>query len=234
MKTKKLIALGDSNTQYGFDQSGWLSLVSNMLVGKCDVLNRGISGYNTDHIRQLMPKIFGEFDDPADEICCVLVMLGSNDSTSAENTIQHVPLERFKSNLAHILDYLLDTVGLSRDRIVLVTPARIDEHVWREALKQYSSDPCTHSDASVRLYAAACLPIGAERQITCVDLNAAMRRAGESRAAYSQYFYDGLHLSSLGGKLLFELLEPLLNERVANKLEFNFPYWRDVKLTLAP
>jgi hypothetical protein len=120
MKTKKLIALGGSNTQYGFDRSGWLCSVANMLVNKCDVINRGLSGYNTKNIRQIMPQIFDEF--PADDLCCVLVMLGTNDSTSQENTIQHVPLESFKENLAAICDYLLDTVGLSRDRIILITP----------------------------------------------------------------------------------------------------------------
>jgi hypothetical protein len=106
--------------------------------------------------------------------------------------------------------------------------ARIDEHVWREALKQYSTDPCTHSDALVRAYAAACLPIAAQRLITCVDLNMAMRESGEERAAYEHYFYDGLHLSTLGGQLLFTLLEPLLAERVSDKLVFRFPYWRDL------
>ena len=95
MAWKKLILLGDSNTQFGFN-SGWASKLADLLQRKCDVVNRGFSGYNTDHIRTMLPDVVEEFD--AKLICGVVIMLGSNDSTMNTNHIQHIPLEKYKQN----------------------------------------------------------------------------------------------------------------------------------------
>lgn len=111
MKWKKFILLGDSNTQFGFSSDGkWASQLSDYLQRKCDVVCRGFSGYNTNHIRAILPQIMDEFE-PAN-VCGMTVMLGTNDSTLPENKIQHCPIEQFGSNMRAIIDYILNDFGL--------------------------------------------------------------------------------------------------------------------------
>ena len=75
---KKLIIIGDSNTQFGFGtecEANWLSFLANMLQRRCDVINRGFSGYNTRYMKDLTPRILSEFQ--VKTICGVIVLLGS-------------------------------------------------------------------------------------------------------------------------------------------------------------
>ena len=130
MKWKKLIIIGDSNTQFGFsDESRWVSLLSNYLQRKCDVVNRGFSGYNSDHLKLILPQILDEFDD--ESTCGIILMIGTNDSTNSTNIPQHVPLERYKANLGQIIDFLINFCK-KREKIILISPGRIYESKWNE------------------------------------------------------------------------------------------------------
>jgi isoamyl acetate esterase len=58
-----ILCFGDSITQYGYgtiesDHIGWISLLSSAYTRRCDVLNRGYSGYNTRDAIQILPYIF--------------------------------------------------------------------------------------------------------------------------------------------------------------------------------
>jgi lysophospholipase L1-like esterase len=223
MKWKKLILLGDSNTQFGFSKgSGWVSDLADHLQRKCDVINRGFSGYNTDKIKLILPKIFDEFN--SESICGVVVMLGSNDSTESSNKIQHVPLTRFETNLQYILDYLIN-LGIDRQKILLISPAKIDDEKWEETCKS-TSQPATHHDHSVVKYAQCVRKIAQEKQLPFLDLNKIMQDFGDD---YKDFLFDGLHFSEKGSDLLFENLLRLVNQHIVPNLRFNFPYWRDIK-----
>ena len=52
----RVILLGDSITQYAFNENGWGSHIAGLLQRKCDIFNRGFSGYTTQYI----VKILGE------------------------------------------------------------------------------------------------------------------------------------------------------------------------------
>ena len=130
MVWKKLVLIGDSNTQYGYAKEGtWVSLLSEMLQRKCDVINRGFIGYNTAYIREFLPKILQEFD--AESICGIIIMLGTNDS-AIETSIQHVSLKNYKDNLDWIISYLTKSFMLSKEKIIIVTPGKIDDEKWQK------------------------------------------------------------------------------------------------------
>ena len=113
MKWKKFVLIGDSNTQFGFSREGyWVSELANLLQRKCDVINRGFSGYNTTHLKSILPTIMSEFD--VDDVCGVTIMVGSNDS--ANNDIQHIPLEEYGENIRAMIDYLINDYKLERKR----------------------------------------------------------------------------------------------------------------------
>ena len=130
MLWKKLILIGDSNTQFGYGKEGaWVSLVSEMLQRKCDVINRGFSGYNTQNIRKFLPNILKEFD--SNSICGIIVFLGTNDS-ALKNSLQHVSLEQYVDNLEWILNYLITECKLKKDKLIFICPGRIDDETWKK------------------------------------------------------------------------------------------------------
>ena len=75
-KWKKLLFIGDSNMQYGFSDEGrWISLIADHLQRKCDVINRGFSGYNTKHLRTMLPQLLEEFEP--ETTCGIIILLGT-------------------------------------------------------------------------------------------------------------------------------------------------------------
>ncbi len=75
------------------------------LVRKCDVLNRGFSGYNTRWNKIILPRIITK--EMAPDIAAVTIFLGANDSNKLElNPRQHVPVEEYKQNLVDMVNYL--------------------------------------------------------------------------------------------------------------------------------
>ena len=74
MKWKKLLLIGDSNVQYGFGEGKWVSMLSEYCVRKCDVINRGFSGYPTTYINTILPELLEEFDP--ESTCGVIILLG--------------------------------------------------------------------------------------------------------------------------------------------------------------
>lgn len=77
-----------------------------LLYRKCDLINRGFSGYNTRWCKIILPKLIDKMD--AKEVQMVTILLGANDSVDATLCPkQHVPLEEFKENLKEIVQYFL-------------------------------------------------------------------------------------------------------------------------------
>ena len=72
------------------------------LSRKCDVINRGFSGYNTRWCNKMIPSVLSEFD--AKNIAMVTIFLGANDSNLPANKQQHVPVDEFKKNLVEIVE----------------------------------------------------------------------------------------------------------------------------------
>lgn len=223
MSWKKLILFGDSNTQFGFSQEGrWASNLANMLQRKCDVINRGFSGYNTDQLKVMFPKIMGEFD--VSSVCGMTLMLGSNDSARPDTrTLQHVPLERFDTNLRSMIDYLLDTYKLDKRKLIMLSPPRIFESKWQ---KEIGVENANHFDYLVKDYARVCKQIADDKELNFVDFYKIMEDYGPN---YSELLFDGLHLSGLGSDLLFSSITPLINKNIETDLKFCYPYWKDIK-----
>ena len=54
----KILLIGDSLTQLGYSDSGkWVALLADLFQRKCDVINRGFSGYTTRSIKPFIPNV---------------------------------------------------------------------------------------------------------------------------------------------------------------------------------
>ena len=86
----------------------------NFCFRKCDIINRGFSGYNTRWARLILPRLVNM--DLAKDISAMTIFLGTNDSSLPTNPRRHVPLDEYVGNLVDMVDYL--TVSMSRDLLL--------------------------------------------------------------------------------------------------------------------
>lgn len=54
---KTIVCIGDSITQQGFGNSGWVAGLADTYQRRADIVDRGFSGYNTRNILHLFPFV---------------------------------------------------------------------------------------------------------------------------------------------------------------------------------
>lgn len=74
---------------------------------KCDVINRGFSGYNTRWNKFILPRLVTS--DMAADIVAITIFLGANDSNN-DSSKQAVPILEYKQNLIDMGTYLMVSV----------------------------------------------------------------------------------------------------------------------------
>lgn len=218
----RILLLGDSITQGSFENGGWGAAIANRLVRKCDVLNRGLSGYNTKWALTVLPKIITR---PTDQgiIAAVVVFFGANDSALKDvNPAQHIPLPEYAENLKHIIQYL-KSIGICEDKVIMITPPPLDVSAWEKTCiaKGNKLDRC---NSVTKEYTQVCVRVATECGTDVLDLWTLMQSENQN---FSSYLLDGLHLSEKGSSFLETHLWPLLEKRTGN-LPMIFPHWSDI------
>ena len=79
------------------------ALKKGIMFRKCDVLNRGFSGYNSRWCDIVLPRLVTK--DCAQEIAAFILFLGANDSNLPESK-QHVPCNDYSKHMTSMLQYL--------------------------------------------------------------------------------------------------------------------------------
>ncbi|XP_066530310.1 isoamyl acetate-hydrolyzing esterase 1 homolog [Hoplias malabaricus] len=218
----QVFLFGDSITQYSFQAGGWGSEIANRLARKCDVVNRGLSGYNTRWAKLVLPRLLPPSlsnTTPA----AVTLFFGANDySLQDKNPQQHVPCEEYTDNLKDMVKYL-NSAGVSNDKIIFITPPPLHEESWE---KECILKGCclNRLNTVAGQYAQACVQTAGQCGVDVLDLWSLMQKDGQD---FTIYLSDGLHLSVKGNQFVAEHLWGLLESRVGD-LPFILPYWADV------
>ncbi|XP_040204561.1 isoamyl acetate-hydrolyzing esterase 1 homolog isoform X2 [Rana temporaria] len=218
----RVVLFGDSITQFAFEANGWGATLANKLVRKCDVLNRGLSGYNTRWAKHILPKLIAKSSD-SETIAAVAIFFGANDSSlKEENPQQHVPLDEYADNLRTMIHYL-QSLDITPDRLILIAPPPIYELSWEKQCftKGYKLNRLNYIAGE---YAKACVRVGQDCGTEVLDLWTLMQEGGQD---YTVYLSDGLHLSDKGNEFVESKLWPILEQKLGD-LPFLFPYWMDV------
>jgi len=122
------VLIGDSQTQLGWQEGGWVAGLADTFQRRVDILNRGFSGYNTRMLLEVLPDLLSKED--WGKAKAVVILIGSNDASFPEtNPEQAVPLEEFGENLLKIVAYLLSQ-GVKKEALVLVSPPPVLPDVW--------------------------------------------------------------------------------------------------------
>lgn len=219
----KVILFGDSITQVSFQPNGWGAEIANKLARKCDVVNRGLSGYNSRWGKIVLPRFISCQNSADVNIAAVTVFFGANDcALEDKKPEQHVPLQEYSENLKEISRFLT-SAGVSADRVIFITPPPIHEPSWE---KECILKGCTLNrvNSVAGQYAQACVQAAGQCGSDVLDIWTLMQKDGQD---YSVYLSDGLHLSEKGNQFVSEHLWGLMESRLAD-LPFILPYWGDV------
>eukprot|EP00759_Apiculatamorpha_spiralis_P059191 PhF_6_TR9735/c0_g1_i1/m.14992 len=209
MSRPRIVLFGDSITEQSFslDDKGWGAVLAGMYTRKADIINRGLSGYNTRWALHMIPKYF-----PAgSNIEAVTLCFGANDASLAGiNDFQHVPLPEFEANLKQIIHHLK---GVAKHVIVLSCPP-MDPVKWLIAMKQKygGGDSITQSNRSneaTRTYAEAAKRVAAEVGVSFGDVYTAI--SNEREGDYTSLLSDGLHLNADGNAVMAKVVVECLN-----------------------
>ncbi len=208
IKWGKLIVLGDSNSQMGFGESEWLTNIADLFQRKCDIINRGFGGYNSTTLNIILKQLFSEYE--SDEICGVLILIGTNDSTNKENKLQHVSAYQYEKNLESILDFI-NKIGVSQKKTILISPPRKANLAADFLLKEY-----------VQISKI----VANEKGVVFVDLYNEMIMKGDE---FYSFLSDDLHFSLAGGNFLFQKLKIHLKNNIKSNSNFIYPDWNDIE-----
>jgi len=195
LEHKKIVLYGDSLTQRGFELGGWAARLANRYARRADVLNRGLSGYNSRWgIRAARHAV------PADTDVLVL-WFGANDAVlRSVSPKQSVPIDEYKRNMEGL-------VKLGRDkgcRVIVLTPPPVCEDK-RLAFQQkkhgllFSENKRLHR--VTEKYAIACREIAEEIDVPYIDIWTQM---DELSGGWRHLLGDGVHLSPEGHQFAYE------------------------------
>lgn len=211
-KMRKIVLIGDSLTQYSWDErngGGWAAKIADYCLRRFDVLNRGLSGYNTKWVESAILGEEGGFITKSmlNDAVLVTLFFGANDVSSA---LQHVPLEEYQQNLVKYGNYI--KTHAPHAILVLITPPPVVNELW----------PDRNNDNLIKYSQAV---VTAAKILDCryVDVFSKMI----SLPNWQECLNDGIHLGPKGGRVVFGLLKPILDELSDKYPDKILPDWRE-------
>lgn len=234
----QFILFGDSITQESGTQErgfGFARALQNAYIRRLDIVNRGLSGYNTDQAVKVLPTIIPSPEQA--RIRFLMIFFGANDASLPEaQDNQHVPIPRYKENLAKIITH--PAVVAHKPRIVLVAPPPVNEYLIWIGDKAKGYDKPSRTAIGTKSYADAACELGKELGIPVLNLwSAFMSKIGWSigepvpgsldiaqNSILADLMHDGLHLNPTGYHILYDELIKLIAEQWPDQLPDNLPY----------
>ncbi|KAH9837603.1 SGNH hydrolase-type esterase domain-containing protein [Rhodofomes roseus] len=233
-----IMLLGDSITQGGWEPHGFAQQLAYVYNRKLDVINRGMSGYNTEWIIPVLEQCFAKKNERTNlpNIRLLTIWLGANDAAQLP-TRQHVPLDKYRANLRTLVRTVTspDSPRYSPEaRVLLLTPPPMSETMW--ARRQAAKVPPRMLDRKfdvTKAYAEAVREVAGELGVHVVDVwTAIWERADEKEERLAEYLSDGLHLTENGYKVVFEILMKAITthfpEMDPDKLQPVFSYFDQI------
>lgn len=214
----KLILFGDSLIQQSFQPGGFGAILADFLQRKADVFNRGFSGYQTDNAVDILKDVFPEGSLEATD--AVAVFFGANDA-QLPGFSQHVPLEKYESNLRKIINHLTE-LGLPASRILLISPSAVDSEAWlAHVIAEGKGTEIDRDNEVTRKYAEACVRVASD--LSCPSVNVWENFMLEKN--YKKLLSDGLHFSKEGNQLVAELIMPHI-VKITQNWKARYPDWK--------
>lgn len=101
---------------------------------KCDILNRGFSGYTSRMSRIILRSLLRHDGQPEGALYAAAVLLGTNDSVMKEDDDRSVPVDEYIENMRYIVSEI-EKHGIPREKIILIAPPPADVTAWRRFME---------------------------------------------------------------------------------------------------
>jgi len=211
-----IMLFGDSITQGSWELNGVGSRLSFVYARKLDVINRGLSGYNTKWAIPVFEQVFAKKEEqpyvPA--VRLLTIWFGANDSVLPSER-QHVPLAQFIANLKHLITMVRSPSSdyySPKTRILLVSPPPVNTHQRRTELASRTPPrACDREFSITQQYAEAVVRTAEEEGVAIADVwTTIWRAAGQNERALNGYLLDGVHLNARG----YEFAYNVINESI--------------------
>ena len=207
----QFLLFGDSITQRSFgedNQPGWGSLLAHTFQRQVDIINRGLSGYNTTHALQVSPFIITPSTTKHTKL--FTVFFGANDAALEHISPQHIPLNEYKSNLITIVEQIKAVRASPSIPLIVITPPPVDEGAWFAQCKITNNAQTlpNRTNSAAKAYGEAAKDAFktsqylSENVFICDSFDA----LGGNDDNYIRHLNDGLHLSGSGNVALYDAL----------------------------
>lgn len=197
----KVVLFGDSITNRmseadeGFNFYGSLQ---HWFSRRLDVVSRGFGGYNSDHGLHILPRLLAAETAGGAQIRLITIFFGTNDSA---NNWQHVPLERYASNLRAMVDLVKERCPGTG--VILMGPGPHDDANYEDRVE----DP--RSNARNLQYSRTAKQVAQEYNLPFVDLYSTLvgdADPAQDPALLPPLLPDTIHYSPAAYKLFYENL----------------------------
>ncbi|KXX74323.1 Isoamyl acetate-hydrolyzing esterase 1, partial [Madurella mycetomatis] len=249
----QIVLFGDSlfqNAAEVVDGFSFQAALQSQVLRRFDVVNRGLSGYNTSNALSVLPQIFAQPTPGLPKIEYLFVLFGANDAcVPLPTNHQHVPLAKFKENLTRIIKH--PNIAMHKPKIFLVTPPPLDE-LRIKTLDLANGHPASTRQAKVSAaYSETVRQVAAENPgVTLVDLwkalmDTAIKKTpgfnpegpalGDPESGMRGYLEhllpDGLHMSSESYRVFYEIVRGHIGGEWSgtpdeDQIAYVLPYWR--------
>ncbi|KZS98929.1 SGNH hydrolase, partial [Sistotremastrum niveocremeum HHB9708] len=233
-----IFLFGDSLTQGGWQPYGFAQKLAYVYARKFDVINRGMSGYNTEWAIPVLEQVLvkKEVRDQYPKARIAIIFFGANDAC-IQPSPQYVPIPKFKSNLTHIIHRFTSTDSpfySPETKIILMTPPPIN--TYQRGAELGARNPPQKLDRefnNTKAYADAVKEVAAAEGTVLVDIwEAVYDKAGRDEKALNKYLSDGLHFTPEGYAIVFdEIIKKIsseLPELHHDNLKPVFPPWDQI------
>ncbi|CAJ0553742.1 Ff.00g122540.m01.CDS01 [Fusarium sp. VM40] len=257
----QVVLFGDSLFQQCSDlQEGFSfqAALQSDFIRRLDIVNRGYSGFNTDIALRYLPDVFPERTASSPKMDYLVLLFGANDAVLPDAfTKQHVPIDRYKTNLTKIVNH--PHIAAHKPQILLVTPPPLDEIKSTPRSIENGHKGAVRTSTVTAAYAEVARQVARENpEVVLVDLwQAQMDKAvslapgdytpegpflgdpeNGKQGGLDDLLHDGLHMSGLGYQVFYETLKPLIGKEWHglpddDRRGFAIPDWREL-LELAP
>ncbi|KAF8843612.1 SGNH hydrolase [Paxillus ammoniavirescens] len=223
-----IMLFGDSLTQGGWEPLGFAQRLASAYVRKLDVINRGLSGYQTDWaipvLEQILAKQHEQLHVP--KVQLLTIWYGANDAAPLPSS-QHVPRDRFKANLIHLVNMVKSPTSAyysPHTRIILITPPPVNTYQWSGRDFNQTS-----------LYAGAVKEAGHQTGVPVADVwTEIWEAAGQDEKSCEKFLSDGLHLNAAGYEIVFNSIMKIIANKYPDihheKLQTVFVPWSEVNV----
>ncbi|KAI5848259.1 SGNH hydrolase-type esterase domain-containing protein [Tricharina praecox] len=239
-----IILFGDSLIEQAYSpgRDGSGATLADAYVRRADVLNRGLSGYNSDWLLPWLERVLAA---QISEVLLWVVWVGTNDACLPEfvHHARFVPLERYKENICKMIKMIRENERSQHSRILFITPPPIDREMLGKYHRRKGADRSFDVTAE---YAAAVkdliLDLGTDdSHLGVLDFYTVFMKKvanaplnDEGSPSLREYLTDGLHLGPKGYQLLYGAFMVHVENHWPEILPKNIPLMVKLPLHIRP